>query len=97
MKLRPLRDNVLISRAEADSETEGGLIIPDDAKTKSQHGEVIAVGPGAFLDNGERQPLGVKVGDVVYFSAYVGTEVELDGEPFVLMSEADIAGVVEEP
>lgn len=97
MKLRPLRDNVLIKRTEADSETEGGLIIPDDAKTKSQHGEVLAVGPGRFLDNGERRPLGVKVGDVVYFSAYAGNEVELDGEPFVLMEESDIAGVVEVP
>lgn len=95
MKLRPLRDQVLVQRAEADSETEGGLIIPDDAKTKSLHGKVLATGPGRFLDNGERQPLDVKVGDVVYFSAYTGTEVELDGETLVLMSEEDIAGVEE--
>ena len=95
MKLHPLHDQVLIKRSEADSETAGGLIIPDDAKAKSQHGEVLAVGPGRLLDNGEVHPLDVKVGDVVYFKAYTGTEVEIEGETFVVMTENDLVGVIE--
>jgi len=97
MKLNPLRDQVLIRRAEAESETASGLIIPDDAKRKSQQGEVLAVGPGRILDNGQECPMRVKVGDVVLIGRYDGVEVDLDGEPYVLVPEGSVLGIVEEP
>jgi chaperonin GroES len=100
VKLRPLRDQVLVKRAEAKSETDGGLIIPENAKIKSRHGEVVAVGPGRFLNKGGLHtvvPLEVKVGDVIHFRGTAGHEVEIDDEKFVLLHEDEIDGLVEEP
>lgn len=95
MKFRPLHDRVVIRRAEGDTKSEGGIIIPDTAKEKPQDGEVIAVGPGARDENGALVPLDVNAGDTVLFGKWSGTEVKIDGEDLLIMKEADIMGVVE--
>ena len=92
MKLRPLYDQILVRRTEPKSETEGGLIIPETAKTKSRNGTVLAVGSGRVLSDGKLRPLDVKVGDVVYFRGINGQEVEFDGETLVLLRESEIEG-----
>ena len=96
MKFRPLQDRVLIRRIEEEEKTAGGIIIPDTAKEKPMEGEVIAAGPGTRGDDGELQPLDVKVGDPVLFGKWSGTEIKIDGEDFVVAKESDIMGVVEE-
>ncbi len=95
MKFRPLQDRVLIRRLDQEEKTTGGIIIPDTAKEKPMEGEVIAAGPGARDENGELQPLDVKVGDRVLFGKWSGTEVKIDGEDLVIMKESDILGVIE--
>jgi chaperonin GroES len=95
MKIRPLHDRVVIRRLEEERTTAGGIVIPDTAAEKPIQGEVIAVGNGKILDNGESRPLDVKVGDRVLFGKYSGTEVKLDGKEFVVMREDDIMGVIE--
>ena len=95
MKFRPLHDRVLVRRIEENEKTAGGIIIPDTAKEKPQEGEIIAAGPGACSDDGKVTPLDVKVGDRVLFGKYSGTEVRIDGEDLLIMSESDILGVVE--
>jgi chaperonin GroES len=95
MKFRPLHDRVVIRRAEGDTKSKGGIIIPDNAKEKPQEGEVIAVGPGARDENGALIPLDVKAGDTILFGKWSGTEVKIDGEDLLIMKEADIMGVID--
>ncbi|TPN45925.1 co-chaperone GroES [Mesorhizobium sp. B1-1-9] len=95
MKFRPLHDRVVIRRAEGDTKSKGGIIIPDTAKEKPQEGEVIAVSPGARDENGALAPLDVKAGDLILFGKWSGTEVKIDGEDLLIMKEADIMGVID--
>jgi chaperonin GroES len=94
-KLRPLGDKILIKRVEAESKTKSGIVLPDTAKEKPRRGKVLAVGEGKRSDNGERQPLGVKKGDEVIFASYAGTEIKLDGEDLMIMSEEDVLAILE--
>ena len=95
MQLQPLGDRVVVtSTDEAESRTPSGLVIPDTAKEKPQIGEVIAVGPGARDDDGKRIPMDVSVGDNVLYSKFAGTEVKLDMDDFLVLSERDILAVV---
>jgi len=93
-KIRPLHDRVIVRRLDEEEKSAGGIIIPDSAKEKPVQGEIIAVGNGKILDNGEVRALDVQEGDVVIFSTYAGTEVKLDGEAFLIMREDDIQGVI---
>jgi len=93
--VRPLHDRVIVRRLDSDEKSIGGIIIPDTAKEKPVQGEVIAVGKGKILDNGDLRALDVQTGDRVIFSTYAGTEIKLDGEAFLMMREDDILGVVE--
>ena len=95
MKIRPLHDRLVVRRMEEERTTAGGIVIPDTATEKPIQGEVLAVGNGKVLDNGESRPLDVKVGDRVLFGKYSGTEVKLDGKEFLVMREDDIMGVIE--
>jgi chaperonin GroES len=91
MALTPLGDRILIRRTEEDEQTtSGGIIIPDTAKEKPQEGEVIAVGQGRLLDNGDRQPIDVAVEDKILFGKYSGTEVTYDNEELLILREDDI-------
>ncbi len=91
MALTPLGDRILIRRTEEDEQTtSGGIIIPDTAKEKPQEGEVIAVGHGRLLDNGDRQPIDVAAGDKILFGKYSGTEVTYDNEELLILREDDI-------
>jgi len=93
--VRPLHDRVIIRRLDEDTKSAGGIIIPDSAKEKPLEGEVISAGNGKILENGDVRPLDVKAGDKVIFSKYAGTEIKLDGEDFLIMTENDILGVIE--
>jgi chaperonin GroES len=93
MKIRPLQDRIVIKRLEGESVTKGGIIIPDSAKEKPIEGRVVAVGNGKVLKDGKVRPVDVKVGDVVLFGKYSGTEVKLDGEEHMLIREDDILAV----
>ena len=96
MKIRPLQDRVIVKRLEeAVEKTKGGIIIPDTAKEKPQHGKVIAVGKGKVNEDGKVLPLDVKVGDRILFGKYSGSEIKIDGEEHLIMREEDILGVVE--
>ena len=95
MKIRPLHDRVIIRRVEEERKTAGGIVIPDSAAEKPIRGEVIAVGRGKILENGEIRPLDVKTGDMVLFGKYSGTEVKVEGEEVLVMREEDIMGVIE--
>ena len=95
MNFRPLHDRVLVRRVEAEEKTAGGIIIPDTAKEKPQEGEVVAVGPGARDEDGERIEMDVKSGDRILFGKWSGTEVRVDGEDLLIMKESDILGIVE--
>ena len=94
-KLRPLHDRVLIKRVEGETQTKGGIFIPDNAKEKPLEGEVIAVGTGRILEDGTVRALQVKAGDRVLFSKYSETEVKLDGQTFLLMREDDLLGIIQ--
>lgn len=95
MKIRPLRDRVVVRRQEEEEKSAGGIVLPGTAKEKPTQGEVVAVGTGAVLDNGETRPVAVKVGDKVIFGQYAGNTVKIDGEDLVIMSESEIYAVVE--
>ena len=92
--LQPLHDRVLVRRVKEEDKSKGGIIIPDTAKEKPQEGEIIAVGPGARGDDGERLKLSVAVGDRILFGKWSGSDVTLDGEDLIIMNEADILGVI---
>ena len=95
MNIRPLHDRVIIKRVEEESTSAGGIIIPDAAKEKPARGTVVAVGNGVVLDNGDVRALEVKVGDIVIFGKFSGTEFKASGEDFLYMKENEIIGVVE--
>jgi chaperonin GroES len=95
MKLRPLQDRILVKRVEEAQKTKGGIIIPDSAKEKPAEGEVIAVGNGKLGEDGKRVPIELKKGDRILFSKYGGTEVQIDGEEYLIMREDDVLGVVD--
>lgn len=95
MKIRPLHDRVVVRRMEEERTTAGGIVIPDSATEKPMRGEIIAVGVGKFLENGDVRSLDVKIGDIVLFGKYSGTEVKIDGKELVVMREDDIMGVIE--
>ncbi len=95
MQLRPLHDRVIVRRLEEERTSPGGIVIPDSAAEKPIKGEVVAVGDGKILDNGDRRPLDVKVGDKVLFGKYAGTEVKVDNEELLVMREDDITAVFE--
>ena len=94
MKIRPLHDRVIIKRVEEETKTAGGIVLPGSAAEKPSQGEVMAVGNGKILENGEVRALEVKVGDKVLFGKYSGTEVKVDGEELIVMREEDIMGVL---
>ena len=96
MKIRPLHDRVIVKRKEEERTTPGGIVIPDTAAEKPIRGEVIAVGNGRILENGEIRPLDIKVGDEVLFGKYSGTEVVVEGEELLVLREEDIMGVIED-
>ncbi len=93
MKFRPLHDRVLIEVLDSEEKTAGGIIIPDTAKEKPQEGKVVAAGPGAKNDAGKLTPMDVKVGDIVLFGKWSGTEVKIDGKEYSIMKESDIMGI----
>jgi chaperonin GroES len=95
MKIRPLHDRVVVRRTEEERTSPGGIVIPDSATEKPIRGEVIAVGNGKILENGEIRPLDVRVGDKILFGKYSGTEVKVSGEELLVMREDDIMGVIE--
>ncbi|CAI8942803.1 co-chaperone GroES [Methylocaldum szegediense] len=95
MKIRPLHDRVVVKRWEEEKTSPGGIVIPDTAKEKPIKGEVVAVGNGKILDNGQVRALDVKVGDKVLFGKYAGTEVKIDGTEYLMLREDDIMGVFE--
>lgn len=95
MKLRPLDDRVVIKQSEAEEKTAGGIILPDTAKEKPQIGTVVAVGPGKILDDGTRAQMSIKNKDEVIYAKYIGSDVEIDGEKYVILKESDVLGIVE--
>lgn len=94
MNFRPLHDRVVVKRIDEEEKTAGGIIIPDTAKEKPQQGEVVAVGPGARDDDGDRMELDVQVGDIVLFGKWSGTEVKIGGDDLLIMKESDIMGII---
>jgi chaperonin GroES len=95
MKIRPLHDRVIVKRLEEERKTASGIVIPDAAAEKPDQGQIIAVGKGKILENGEVRALDVKVGDRVLFGKYSGQTVKVDGEELLVMREEDLMGVVE--
>jgi chaperonin GroES len=95
MKVKPLNDRVLVKRIEEAQVTKGGIVIPDTAKEKPIEGRVIAVGPGKMSDAGNRMSLQAKEGDRILFGKYSGTEIEVEGEEYLMMREDDILAIVE--
>lgn len=95
MNIRPLHDRVLVKRLEEEKTSPGGIVIPDSATEKPIQGEVIAIGKGKILDNGEVRPLDVKKGEKVLFGKYSGTEVKIGSEEYLVLREDDVIGVVE--
>ena len=95
MSLRPLHDRVIVRRMEEERTSAGGIVIPDSATEKPSKGEIIAVGNGIILDNGNTRALDVKAGDKVLFGKYSGTEVKVDGEELLVMKEEDIMAIIE--
>jgi len=93
-KIRPLHDRVLIKRLEEEEVRRGGIIIPDSAKEKPQEGKVVAIGGGKVLENGQKVPLDVKVGDRILFGKYSGSEVKIEDEEYLILREDDILGVI---
>ena len=94
MNIRPLHDRVIVRRMEEERTSAGGIVIPDSATEKPVQGEIVAVGKGKILENGEVRPLDVKVGDRILFSKYGGTEIKIEGEDLLVMREDDITGVI---
>jgi len=94
MKTRPLHDRVLLKRIEEKEAVKGGIIIPDTAKEKPMEGEVISVGPGKMMEDGQRSPMDLKAGDRVLFGKYAGTEIKIDDMEYVIMREEEILAVL---
>jgi len=92
--LKPLADRVVVQKVDPEEKTAGGIVLPDTAREKPQEGKVISVGPGAFDDKGQRKPMEVKEGDHVLFAKYSGTEIKIEGEEYLILSERDILAIV---
>jgi len=92
--LQPLEDKVIVKRKDEEQKTAGGIVLPDTAKEKPLEGEVIAVGPGKVLENGQRSPMDVKKGDAILFAKYGGTEVKYKGDDYVILESRDILAIV---
>jgi len=95
MTVKPLGDRVVVKVLEQEEKTKSGIVLPDTAKEKPQQGKVMAVGSGRVLDNGQKVALEVKEGDKIIFSKYSGTEVKIDGEEYLILSERDVLAIVE--
>ena len=95
MNVRPLHDRIIVQRIEEGEQKVGGIIIPDTAKEKPQQGKVIAVGAGKVNEDGKRNALDVKAGDLILFGKYSGQEIKLDGEEYLIMREDEVLGVIE--
>ena len=95
MSIKPLEDRILIKPIEAESKTASGIYLPEAAKEKPVKGEVVAIGPGKRLDNGNRAQMSVKKGDTVVYGKYAGTEVELKGDKMLILRESELLGVIE--
>jgi len=95
VKTKPLGEKILVKRLEAAEKTPGGIVLPDAAKEKPKEGKIIALGDGKLLDSGERAKFQVKKGDRVVFTSYAGTEIDIDGDEYLLMSEDDILAIIE--
>jgi len=95
LRLRPLDDRIVIKQSEAEEKTTGGIILPDTAKEKPHIGKVIAIGPGKLLDDGKRAKMSVKKNDKVIYAKYIGSEIEIDNEQYVILTESDVLGIVE--
>ncbi len=95
MRIDPLQDRVLVKRIEAEDVKKSGIIIPETAKEKPQRGKVVAVGKGKLLENGQRRALDVKEGNEVLFGKYSGTEINIDDDEYLIMSETEILGIIE--
>ena len=94
MNIRPLGERIVLKVLESEEKTKSGIVLPDTAKEKPQMGEVLAVGNGRILDNGQKVALEVKPGDKVLFAKYAGTEVKLDGEEYMVLKESDVLAIV---
>ena len=94
MKIEPLGDKIVVKRLEAEEVTAGGIVLPETAKEKPKEGKIVSAGPGKILDSGERSKMQLKKGDRVIFASYAGTEVDVDGEEYLIMSEEDVLAVV---
>ncbi len=95
VKFRPLDDRIMIEVREAEETTAGGIVLPDTAREKPQRGTVIAVGPGKLLDSGKRGEMAVRVGMELLYGKYSGTEIDVNGETYVVLRESDVLGIVE--
>ncbi len=95
MNLKPLDDRIVIKQSEAEEKTAGGIILPDTAKEKPQIGKVVAIGPGKLLDDGKRGKMSVKKNDEVIYGKYMGSDIEIDREKYVIIRESDVLGIVE--
>lgn len=93
--IKPLGDRVVVKALEAEQKTKSGIVLPDTVKEKPQEGEVVAVGSGKVLENGQKVALEVKAGDKVIFAKYAGTEVKVDGQEYIILSERDILAIAE--
>ena len=94
LKIRPLDDRVVVEPFEAEEKTRGGIVLPDSAREKPQQGKVLATGPGKLLEKtGERGKMSLKVGDAVFYGKYSGTEIEIEGEKYVILRESDVLAV----
>ncbi len=94
MPIVPLNEKIVVQRMEAEDKTAGGIILPDNAKEKPKQGKILSLGEGKMLENGQRAPFQVKVGDKVLFTSYAGNEVTVDGKEYLVMSEDDILAIV---
>jgi len=95
MKIRPLHDRIVVRRKEEETKTAGGIVLPGSASEKPNQGEVVAIGTGRILQNGDVQPMAISVGDTVLFGQYGANEVKIDGEELLIMSESEIYGIIE--
>ena len=95
MKLKPLDDRIVIKQSDAEEKSAGGILLPDSAQEKPQIGKVVAIGPGKLLDDGKRGQMSVKKKDEILYAKYSGSDVEVDGEKYVILRESDVLGIVE--
>jgi len=95
MNLKPLDDRIVIRQSDAEEKSAGGILLPDSAQEKPQIGKIVAAGPGKLLDDGKRAQMSVKKKDKVLYAKYSGSDVEVDGEKYVILRESDVLGIVE--